>query len=94
MKSEQRQEDLLQAEFAPMWREATGTLAKLGLCVGAKVCDKDGRHFKVTTIEPKLYNFGTPKIGIVCHGVMVRKDGTWGTHHHWVGPLSELVIVG
>lgn len=79
------------ADFAQSWKLAERELAKAGLSVGSKVRNRDGILFRITAIQPKVYNFGNPPdAAIMVYGVRFRADSTWGTHQHWIGHAAGL----
>lgn len=76
--------------FARAWRDAKAHLTKCGFHYGAIVRNKDGRYFRITFIEPKIYNFGEPKAGFSCYGVMYRANETEDDEiRAGLGPIAD-----
>lgn len=92
MKQVARTQDKFSGAFARAWERAASELEKSGIAVGATVRNKDGVLYRITIIQPSVYNFGDPLASVSCYGVRFRSDGTWGTHKHWVGDVADLVV--
>lgn len=86
-------QDKFSGYFARDWERAASELAENGIAIGAQVRNADGKLYRLTNIEPSVYTFGDPLASVSCHGTMLRADGTWGTHKHWVGRLDDLTVI-
>lgn len=94
MKALKQIQDDFAAVFAENWKHTHEELTKSGFIIGANVQNTDTKVFRLTSIKPKVYSFGrVTSADIVCYGVMLRADGTWGTHQHWVGELDKLTVL-
>lgn len=88
--------DQFSEDFLRAWWRAIEKLAERGLVVGAVVRDPsepDGARYKLSSIEPRVYNSGdAPTVGVACRGVRLQRDGEWGTRIYWAGDTVKLVV--
>lgn len=87
-----RAQDKFSGAFARAWESARDELAKGGIYIGACARNRDGILFRITAIEPRVYNHGEALASISCYGVRLRADATWGSHSHWVGFIDDLIV--
>lgn len=78
--------------FHAIWNTAERDLAALGIVVGSEIRNKHGDLFRITSIQPRVHNFGNPGGSISVYGVKFRANSTWGTHEHWVGNPADLLL--
>lgn len=70
--------------------DALAAAAEIGLVEGALVEDVEtGARYTLTKVEARPSRFGA---SICTHGVKLRRDGTWGSHPHYVSPRSLRVL--